>query len=71
MGTSRERLRGRGFWGYFKMKVERMMSNFNSLPKTVKKTVRYIYQDAPVDKLMDIQKIINEVIEKRLQEKQS
>ncbi|MED3725780.1 hypothetical protein [Priestia filamentosa] len=47
------------------------MSSFKELPKTIKKTVRYIYQDAPVDKLMDIQKIINEVIQKRLEEKQS
>lgn len=51
------------------MKVERTMPNFNGLPKTVKKTVRYIYQDAPVEKLNNIKKIINKVIEKRLKEK--
>ncbi len=55
---------------HFIRKVERTMPNFNNLPKTIKKTVRYIYQDAPVDKLMDIQKIINEALEKRLEEKQ-
>lgn len=53
---------------HFMMKVERTMPNFNGLPKTVKKTVRYIYQDAPVEKLLDIQKVINEVIEKRFRE---
>lgn len=47
------------------------MPGFDDLPKTVKKTVRYIYQDAPVDKLIDIQKIINEVIEKRLEERKT
>lgn len=45
------------------------MSNFEDLPKTVKKTVRYIYQDAPLNKLIDIQKIINEAIDRRLREK--
>lgn len=44
------------------------MSSFKDLPKTIKKTVRYIYQDASVDKLVEIQKIINEVIDKRLRE---
>jgi len=41
------------------------MSNFNELPKTIKKTVRYIYQEAPLEKLVDIQKVINDAIATR------
>lgn len=44
------------------------MSNFNHLPKTIKKTVRYIYQEAPLDMLVDIQKVINDAINKRKKE---
>ncbi|WP_162493188.1 hypothetical protein [Priestia filamentosa] len=40
---------------------------FNDLPRTIKKTVRYIYQDAPLEKLTEIQKVINEVIQERLE----
>lgn len=45
------------------------MADFRSLPKTVKKTIRYLHQDASVDKLLEIQKIINEVVQKRLETK--
>lgn len=41
------------------------MSSFNELPKTIKKTVRYIYQEAPLEKLVDIQKVLNDAIAKR------
>jgi len=44
------------------------MSDFNELPKTIKKTVRYIYQEAPLEKLIDIQKVINDAIAKRKME---
>ncbi|MEH7321095.1 hypothetical protein V7113_29935 [Priestia megaterium] len=44
------------------------MSNFEKLPKTIKKTVRYIYQDAPLDKLVEIQKVLNQAIDRRLKE---
>ncbi|MFP3668928.1 hypothetical protein SB717_27705 [Priestia sp. SIMBA_032] len=44
------------------------MSNFKDLPKTIKKAVRYIYQDAPLEKLVDIQKVINDAIDKRKRE---
>ncbi|MGM0877167.1 MAG: hypothetical protein ACQEWV_21095 [Bacillota bacterium] len=47
------------------------MSRFKDLPKTIRKTVRYIYQDAPLDKLIEIQKVINEVIDKRLRDSNS
>ncbi|RPK15258.1 hypothetical protein [Priestia endophytica] len=45
------------------------MADFRSLPKTVKKTIRYLHQDASVDKLVEIQKMINDVIQKRLEMK--
>ena len=45
------------------------MSDFKELPKTIKKTVRYIYQDAPLDRLLEIQKVLNDVINNRLKEK--
>ncbi|WP_368895029.1 hypothetical protein [Priestia megaterium] len=47
------------------------MSSFKDLPKTIKKTVRYIYQDAPLEKLVDIQKVINNAIDKRKRESNS
>lgn len=47
------------------------MSNFKDLPKTIKRTVRYIYQDAPLEKLIDIQKVINDAIDKRKRESNS
>ncbi|GAB1793259.1 hypothetical protein [Priestia megaterium] len=45
------------------------MSDFKELPKTIKRTIRYIYQDAPLDKLIEIQKLINKAIDKRLKER--
>ncbi|MFC0272293.1 hypothetical protein ACFFIX_12690 [Metabacillus herbersteinensis] len=47
------------------------MSHFKDLPKTIQKTVRYIYQDAPAEKLIEIQKLLNDVIDKRLKDKMS
>ncbi|MDQ0232746.1 hypothetical protein [Metabacillus malikii] len=44
------------------------MKCFVELPKNIKKTVRYLYQDAPLDKLLEIRKILNDVIDKRLSE---
>ncbi len=43
------------------------MNSFPQLPKSMKKAIRYLYQDAPVEKLEDIQKILNQVIESRLE----
>lgn len=43
------------------------MKKFQDMPKTIKKTVRYIYQDAPLEKLEDIQKAIDKAIQQRLQ----
>ncbi|WP_168412980.1 hypothetical protein [Bacillus salacetis] len=45
------------------------MKKFQGLPKTIQKTVRYIFQDAPVDKLEEIQKVIEQAIQTRLQDK--
>ncbi|WP_168714503.1 hypothetical protein [Metabacillus litoralis] len=44
------------------------MNRFEDLPKSIKKTIRYLYQDAPLERLIEIQKMLNNVIEKRLQE---
>ncbi|WP_409252147.1 hypothetical protein V1502_18945 [Bacillus sp. SCS-153A] len=45
------------------------MKKFHEMPKTIQKTVRYIYQDAPIEKLEEIQKLIAKAIETRLQKK--
>ncbi|MGG1630906.1 hypothetical protein [Rossellomorea sp. NRS-1567] len=42
------------------------MSKFTSMPKSIKKAIRYIYQDAPYEHLMEIQSLINQAIEQRL-----
>lgn len=39
--------------------------DFKALPKTVQKTIRYILQDAPIEKLELIQKQVNEAIDQR------
>lgn len=44
------------------------MSQFDKLPKTVKKTVRYIKQDASYEQVLEMKKIMNLVINKRLDE---
>lgn len=45
------------------------MKKFQELPKTIQKTVIYIYQGAPLEKLEDIQKVIERAIQTRRQEK--
>jgi uncharacterized protein YpbB len=42
------------------------LKDFNTLSKSVKKTIRYIYQDAPLERLEEIRTLINQAIEKRL-----
>ncbi|MDL4838902.1 hypothetical protein [Aquibacillus rhizosphaerae] len=44
------------------------MKQFNKLPKTVKKTVRYILQDANLEKLDDIENILIKSIKERRSE---
>lgn len=41
------------------------MNEFDSLPKSVKKTVRYIKQDSTLEQLMYIQKLLNQTIRAR------
>jgi hypothetical protein len=41
------------------------MNNFDSFPKSIKKTVRYIKQDATKDQLIEIRKLINYAIDRR------
>lgn len=44
------------------------MNQFESLPKTIKKTIRYIKQDAPAPNLVLLRKLINQTIDKRIKE---
>jgi hypothetical protein len=44
------------------------MNTFKTMPKSIKKTVRYIYQDAPIEHLKEIQKLLNQAINQRLKE---
>ncbi|MEH7367415.1 hypothetical protein [Priestia megaterium] len=41
------------------------MKKFDELPKNIKKTIRYIKQDASIEDLIRIQELINQTIEKR------
>jgi hypothetical protein len=43
------------------------MSSFKAMPKSIKKAVRYIYQDAPLENLKDIQNLLNQAIDQRLE----
>lgn len=47
------------------------MKKFDQLPKTIKKTVRYIKQDAKVEDLELIKAILEHAIEGRRKEKKS
>jgi stage III sporulation protein SpoIIIAA len=42
------------------------LKNFNILPKGMKKAIKYIYQEAPLERLEEIKILINQAIEKRL-----
>ncbi|MGG0571371.1 hypothetical protein ABE033_22055 [Priestia megaterium] len=44
------------------------MKTFDTLPKTVKKTVRYIRQDASYDQLLVLKRYLMEEIDKKEQE---
>ncbi|MBY0029973.1 hypothetical protein V7079_20135 [Priestia megaterium] len=41
------------------------MKKFDELPKSVKKTIRYISQDASIEDLAKIQQLVNQAIEQR------
>ncbi|MEH6962220.1 hypothetical protein ABEX35_02380 [Priestia megaterium] len=41
------------------------MKKFDELPKNVKKTIRYIKQDASIEELDKIQQLINYAIKRR------
>ncbi|GAB1800825.1 hypothetical protein [Priestia megaterium] len=41
------------------------MKKFDDLPKSIKKTIRYINQDASMEDLTKIQRLVNQAIEKR------
>lgn len=42
------------------------MKDFNQYPKAIKKTVRYIKQDAPKEQLEEIKKLIDSAIDRRM-----
>ncbi|KSU60404.1 hypothetical protein AS034_16310 [[Bacillus] enclensis] len=44
------------------------MSTFKTMPKSIKKAVRYIYQDAPVEHLKEIQNLVNQAINQRIKQ---
>ncbi|MEQ2464702.1 hypothetical protein [Niallia hominis] len=41
------------------------MAEFNKLPKSLKKTIRYIMQDTDMNKLHEIEKVLIRTIKKR------
>lgn len=41
------------------------MKKFDELPKSIKKTIRYINQDASIDDLIKIEQLLSRAIEKR------
>jgi hypothetical protein len=43
------------------------LKNFDHYPKSIKKAVRYIKQDAPIDQLMEIKRLIENAIRIRNQ----
>ena len=45
-----------------------MDKGFKELPKSVKKVIRYIYQDANYDQLLSLNKHVNQAIKLRLKE---
>jgi hypothetical protein len=42
------------------------MNTFKTMPKSIKKAVSYIYQDAPIENLKEIQSLLNKAINQRL-----
>jgi len=44
------------------------MRQFSKLPKTIKKTVRYLYQDASYEQVIDIKRLFDKVIQEKLSE---
>lgn len=47
------------------------MNQFKKMPKSVKKAIRYIHQDAPEDHLIELKKLFNYAIDKRIQEQKN
>ncbi len=50
---------------FFERSDQVNMNEFDTLPKSVKKTVRYIKQDSTLEQLLYIQKILNQTIRAR------
>ncbi|WP_379675936.1 hypothetical protein [Fictibacillus phosphorivorans] len=47
------------------------MNNFDEYPKSIKKVVRYIKQDAPLDQLNELEIILSKTIQHRRNELKS
>jgi hypothetical protein len=47
------------------------MNQFKAMPKSIKKAIRYIYQDASVDQLVDLKTLFNQAIDKRIKEQKN
>ncbi|KIL49345.1 hypothetical protein [Jeotgalibacillus soli] len=43
------------------------MGNFDRHPKSIKKAIRYIKQDASKEQLIEIKKLVNQAIQRRIQ----
>ncbi|MGM0753035.1 MAG: hypothetical protein ACQET6_14010 [Bacillota bacterium] len=47
------------------------MNQFKAMPKSIKKAIRYIYQDASKDQLIDLKTLFNQAIDKRMKEQRN
>lgn len=47
------------------------MNQFKAMPKSVKKAIRYIYQDAPEDHLEDLKALFNQALDKRIKDQRN
>lgn len=47
------------------------MNQFKAMPKSVKKAIRYIHQDAPADHLVELKTLFNQAIDKRIKEQKN
>ncbi|MED4016037.1 hypothetical protein [Sutcliffiella cohnii] len=43
------------------------MNKFNALPKTIKKTIRYIHQDASYEQALEIKKMLDMAIARKME----
>lgn len=56
----------KGFIIFIVKEMEGAMGSFDNYPKSMKKFVRYIKQDASKEQLIEIKKLLNSTIQKRI-----